>query len=244
MATLSQAKTYGGVGSILVLLSFVPTVGWVLGIIGLILTLLAVKYIGDVVNDANIFKNAMIAYAVSIIGIAVVGIAVAAYFFGAVGLGALAGGSSGAATGGIIAAITGVIIALVVVWILLVVSGYFIRKTYDIVATRLNVSMFRTAALVYFIGAILTIILVGFLVLIIAQILLVIAFFSISDTVTPYAGGMPPPSPAGYPPTMSGSQTTMGAPAAASKFCVKCGAALAQDAMFCPSCGASQTTSM
>jgi uncharacterized membrane protein len=44
---LIQAKTYGGIGSILVVLSLVPYIGFVLGIIGLVLVLVAVKYISD-----------------------------------------------------------------------------------------------------------------------------------------------------------------------------------------------------
>jgi uncharacterized membrane protein len=234
MGTLSQAKTFGGVGSILVLLAFIPTVGWVLSVAGLILTLLAVKYIADAVHDNTIFNNALIGYLVSIVGIIVVGVALAAYILSLVGLGAITSGTAGATTGGVVGILTGLIVFLVVVWILLVVSGYFIRKTYYAVSTKLNVSMFQTAGLVFFIGAILTIVLIGFLVLIIAQILLLVAFFSIPDTV-PSGPGMPP-SPPGSP----AMATQPAAPMAGTKYCVKCGASLASDAAFCPNCGASQ----
>ena len=87
--------------------------------------------------------------------------------------------------------------------------------------------MFRTAALVYLIGAALVIIGVGLLLLFIAQILFVVAFFSINEGAvsTPMESGtMPPPGPA--------MQT--------GKFCVKCGASISSDATYCPSCGASQ----
>ena len=239
MGTISQAKTYGGIGSILVLLSFIPTVGWILAIVGFILTVIAIKYISESVNDPSIFRNAIIAYVIAIVGIIVVGVAVAAVIFSLVGLGALAGGPAGAATGGAIGVVASVIAALVVIWILLILSGYFIRKTYNSISAKLNVPMFRTAALVYFIGAALTIILVGFIVLLVAQILLVIAYFSIPDTLPP-SPGMPPPPPSGAP-TMA---TPSGMPGSGQKFCVKCGAALAQDAMFCPNCGASQPKTM
>jgi hypothetical protein len=53
MASLSQAKTYGGIGSLLVLLSPVPSVGWILAIAGFVLTLIAVKNISDVVKDSR-----------------------------------------------------------------------------------------------------------------------------------------------------------------------------------------------
>ncbi len=44
MGTLRDAKNYGGVGAILLLISsFIPIVGIVVGIVGFILVLLAVK---------------------------------------------------------------------------------------------------------------------------------------------------------------------------------------------------------
>ena len=235
MGTIAQAKTYGGIGSILALLSFIPTVGWILAIIGFVLTVVAIKYISDSVNDPSIFRNAIIAYVIAIVGIIAVGLILVAYIFGLMGLGAIAGGAAGAAAGLGIGAITSIIGALALIWILLILSAYFVRKAYNSISARLNVGMFRTAALVYFIGAILTIILVGFVVLLVAQILLIIAYFSIPDTLPPSSSGMPPP-PASAP-TMS---TPSGMPASGTKYCVKCGAALSQDAMFCPSCGASQ----
>ena len=236
MGTLSQAKTYGGVGSILILLGFIPTVGWVLAIVGFILTLIAIKYIADSVQDQSIFQNALIAVVISIIGVAVAGIIVAASIFRLMGIRAslVAARTTGTVPTGFFGVIGAVIGGLIVTWILLVIAAYFLRKSYNSTSTKLNVSMFHTAALIYFIGAILTIIIVGFLLILIAQILLIVAFFSIPDVATMPGSGMPPP-PMGSP--TSGATT-------ASKFCVKCGAPLAQDAMFCPNCGASQPTQL
>lgn len=230
MGSLSQAKTLGGVGSILVLLGFIPYAGFVIAIIGYILTLVAIKYISEAVHDEAIFRNAIIALVVSIIAVAIVGVVAAASVFSLVGL-----RSTGAPTGGFFSVVAGIIVALAVGWILLIVSAIFLRRSYDSISLKLNVGMFRTAALVYLIGAALAIILVGFLVILIAQILFIVAYFSIPDTVTMSGSGMPP-SPQGS--TMMGTPSQM--PAAGSKFCVKCGASLSQDTMFCPNCGASQ----
>jgi len=234
MGTISQAKTLGGVGSILVLLTVIPTVGPVLAIIGFIMTLIAVKYIADSLQDKTIFKDMIIGVVLSIIGFAVVGVLVGASVYRFAGLRGATTASQVASTPGFGTLIGEIIGALVVGWIVLVVSAYFFRRAYNIVGAKLSVGMFRTAALVYFIGAILTIIVIGLLLILIAQILLIVAFFSIPDTITP--SGMPPPPAAGFP-TTSGPSV---APTAGTKFCVKCGASLAQDAMFCPSCGASQ----
>ena len=86
MPTISQAKIYGGVGSILVLLAFIPTVGWIISVIGFILTLLAVKYISDDLHDNTIFNNMIIAVALSILAFIVVGVIVAASVFGYIGI--------------------------------------------------------------------------------------------------------------------------------------------------------------
>src|SRR5436189_5027101 len=75
MASLGQAKTLGGVGSILVLLSPIPTAGAVLSIVGFIMILIAVKYSADILGDQKIFKKMIIAVILAIIGI-VVGVVV------------------------------------------------------------------------------------------------------------------------------------------------------------------------
>jgi uncharacterized membrane protein len=237
MPTISQAKIYGGVGSILVLLAFIPTVGWIISVIGFILTLLAVKYISDDLHDNTIFNNMIIAVALSILAFIVVGVIVAASVFGYIGIDR-AVGTSAPALGALIGSL---IIGLVIGWILLVVSSYFLRKTYNTMSVRLNVGMFRTAALIYFIGAILTIIVIGLLLILIAQILFIIAYFSIPDNVVP-GTGMPPPPPGS--PSMATTMQQPGVPMSGTKFCVKCGASLAQDASFCPNCGASQPPTM
>jgi uncharacterized membrane protein len=62
MASLSQAKTLGGVGSILVLLGAIPNVGFVLAIVGFILILVAVKNVSESVNEPGIFNDMIIAW--------------------------------------------------------------------------------------------------------------------------------------------------------------------------------------
>jgi uncharacterized membrane protein len=238
MGSLSQAKTLGGVGSILVLLTIIPTVGVVLAIIGFVMTLIAVKYISDYLQDSAIFRNMIIAIGLSIVGFVVVAVIVAASVFSFIGLGSL---NSGTVTPspGLFGALAGIVVGLVIGWIVLVLSAYFLRKAYNTVGLKLNVGMFKTAALIYFIGAILTIIVVGLLLILIAQILLIVAFFSIPDMPMASGPGLPP-SPPGSP----SMATQPGAPLTGTKFCVKCGASLAQDASFCPNCGASQPPSM
>src|SRR5579872_1490066 len=71
MASLSDAKTLGGIGAILVLLSFVPTVGSILGLLGFVMILVAIKYISDDLKDRTIFNNMLIAVVLGVAGIVV-----------------------------------------------------------------------------------------------------------------------------------------------------------------------------
>jgi uncharacterized membrane protein len=70
-ATLTQAKAMGGVGSIFMLLFFVPMVGFILAIAGFVMVLLAVKQISDAVNDSEIFNNVLMAVILQIVGIGI-----------------------------------------------------------------------------------------------------------------------------------------------------------------------------
>src|SRR2546427_13098709 len=87
MASLSQAKTLGGIGGILALLFWLPAhVGVGLLIVGLVLMLFAVKNIADTVGGQVIFSNMMYSVVLAIIGpiiATVVLLAAAASFFGA-----------------------------------------------------------------------------------------------------------------------------------------------------------------
>lgn len=183
MASLSQAKTLGGVGAILALLFPVPTVGWILSIAGFILILVAVKNIADTVGEPSIFNDMIISVVLAIVGIVVGVVVLFGALFSIIGL----GGPSFMFTpgtppsGDIIAIIGAVILGLVVIWIFFLVAAIFLKRSYDKIGTRLNVGMFRTTGLLYLIGAATTIILIGFLIVLIADILQIVAFFSIPD---------------------------------------------------------------
>ena len=68
---------------------------------------------------------------------------------------------------------------LAVAWIISIISAFFIRKSFNAVASALNVGMFSTAALLYLIGAFLVIVFIGAIVIFIAEILQIVAFFQI-----------------------------------------------------------------
>src|SRR5438094_6022213 len=88
MASLGQAKSLGGVGSILVLIAgFIPSAGFVVAIIGFILILIAVKYVSDAFTDRTIFNNMIIAVILAILGFVAFFVAVLGAIYSFVGIG-------------------------------------------------------------------------------------------------------------------------------------------------------------
>ncbi len=208
MANLSTAKTLGEIGSILELIPFVNIVGY-------ILTLIAVKYISDDLQDRSIFNDMLYAVITGIVGVLV-------------GFFILLGGIFASAFTGGMSAVGGVIAFLAAPWIVLIVSAIFVRRAFETMATKLNVGSFRTAGTLYLIGAALTIVFgVGFIILFIAYIFQIVSFFGIKDTASS------PPAYAGVPPTAQ--------PQGAVRFCQNCGAQMPADSNFCRICGARQS---
>lgn len=213
MATLSQARTLGGIGSIIIFIPFVSLIGYILLIV-------AVKDISDDLQDKTIFNNIVIAAVAGIVGAlaaaggVVLGVLSSGFRFGLAGVGGLLGG-------------------LLVAWVFLIVSAVFLRRAYDTMANRLGVGTFRTAATLYLIGAALTIVFVGLFLLFIAEIVQAIAFFSIPDQPS---GGPTGQGPAASPAPVAQAQVLDGS----SKFCKSCGTKISSTATFCYACGAKQ----
>ena len=190
---LSRAKTLGGIGSILTLLLFVPDyVGAVLVIVGWILILIAVKDISEAVQDKSIYNNALVSAILAIVGAVTFAVVVAAAIFAILGLGTFPTTAGSTPPAGFIGIIAAAALGLFVVWIVGIVGSYFLYKSFKGISAKIPVGLFGTGALLYFIGSILTIIVIGFFLIFIAQILFVIAFFSVPDRVQP--GPMMQPS--------------------------------------------------
>jgi len=185
MASLSDGKVLGGIGSLLVLLTAVPSVGILFGIAGFIMILLAINSISQVFSDKQIYSNTLVAVVLAIGAVAVGAVTVAGTAYHILNLGSFVGTHfvfpSEIAPSTWFGVVAAAIAGLLVVWALLISSAVYLRRSYRTIATKLNVHMFETAGLLYLIGAATTIIVVGFPILLIAQILLAVAFFSIPD---------------------------------------------------------------
>lgn len=172
MRNLHDAKILGGIGSILML--FIP-------IVGQILVLIAAKYVSDTTNDKSIFDNILIAMILTIIGSIATSVLVYTSMF-ALFVNPVGG-------------FMGMIAGLVIAFIFLLLGAIFLRKGFNRIADLVNVDYFRTAATLFFIGAILTIIIIGLFIIFIAEIFMIVAFFSLPDQLPTQAppSSLPPP---------------------------------------------------
>lgn len=188
VATLKDARLYGGIGSILMLL-FIAPYGYIMALIGLALVTIAIHTISNVTVTPSIFRNYLIFLLLSMAGVAVFAVVGAAAILEVVRL-VMEGGDPTS----LIEAFIGRIIAS---WLILIalftIAAVFLRRSYRSISKALNIGMFSTVGLLYLIGAAALIVFVGAFILIIALILQIIAFFSIPEELPKPAIGIPPP---------------------------------------------------
>ena len=192
-----------------------------MGIIGIILLFIGLKGLSDYYKDPSIVGHAFKGLIFGIIG-SIAATAVTLTFFLAFSQSLQLQAEFLAAIGAI--ALTIVILVVAFVFYLLMAMNF--RRAFNTLAERSGENGFRTAGTLLWVGAILTIVLVGLLLVWIAFLILAIAFFSMKLAPTqpysqPYQG--PPP------------QAT--APTTAGRYCPNCGAPIDASATFCPRCG-------
>jgi uncharacterized membrane protein len=185
VSSLKDAKVLGVVGSIMVLLTPIPTFGWVLGIAGLVLVLLAIRDISKVVGDRSIFDNMVKSVLLAIGAIAVAAVTVAGVVYRVLGIGSFVGSTFVFPSSVPVADYFGLALivagGLVAIWAILTVSAVFVRRSYKSMADKLNVKRFETAGKFYLIGAATSIIGVGLILVFVAEILQAISFLSITE---------------------------------------------------------------
>jgi uncharacterized membrane protein len=184
MASLLRAKTLGEVGSILLLLGLIPNIGLFIAIAGLVLILIAIKHISQLLEDPSVFRNMLIAVVLFIGGVS----AAEAIFL--TGIFSIFGTISSMSFTGFppffLKFLAIVIIAGAILEIFVVVGAIFLRKSYNVIGTRLGDEWFRTAGLVFLIGGGLIIAFgIGLPVLGLAAVLQTVAFFSLPSELPP-----------------------------------------------------------
>jgi len=206
---LATSKNLGGVGAILMfiapLLTFAASYAGLLGLIGFILVLIALKGLGDYYNESGIFNNALYGFIVGIIGgVVSVGVFIVTALAVIADIGIsdwtnpnewTAAFTAEAALDSILTLLGGIVIAFVILFIFIILTAWFYRKSLNVLSVKSGVGMFSTTGLILLIGALLTIIIIGLLLIWIAVILLAVAFFSIKTTAGPVPETPPPPPP-------------------------------------------------
>jgi uncharacterized membrane protein len=218
--TIESSRTLGGVGAILMLIGTLPVLGsysfGILGLVGLILVLVALYGFANIYKEKGIFNYSLYGLIAGIVGIVIastvliVSVLVNLKNFlleiypswngswsSISSLSGMTPNTSNITLSNIGPFLAGIFTVLVILWVFLIVWAFFARRSLGMLSTKTGVGLFSTAALLLLIGAVLTIIIIGFLLMWIAVLLMAIAFFQIK------AQPVPPPPMATTPPQMS-----------------------------------------
>ncbi|MEZ0248312.1 MAG: DUF996 domain-containing protein, partial [Thermoproteus sp.] len=168
---IKSAGLLGMLGIIFQLLSGIPDVGPLLAIAGLIMWLIAMKKLADAYGNQPIFRNALVAV---VLGFVLAVVLFIALFVGLISLTSFVPMHSGFSP---MWGVIGIIIAvLVVLWIVMIVEAYFIRKAYLELARSSGVADFESAAKWYWIGALTVIVLVGLVFVLVGDVFAILGF--------------------------------------------------------------------
>ena len=192
--TFESSKTLSAVGSLLIVigaaLGFAVSFSGILSLIGMILLLIGLKGLANFYEEEGIFNNAFYSIIIAIAG-CVVGIGVIAVS----AVSALADlgidwsniedwGNVGTDVGTVftdfdlsaIATLLGaLLVGLIILFLTMIISMYFLRKSMNQLSTKSGIGLFGTAGILVLIGAVIPVI--GLLIIWIGFILATVAFF-------------------------------------------------------------------
>lgn len=219
--SFEYGKTLAGEGSILLILGLVPYVGWVLGIIGVILFLRGVKELANYYQDNEIYKNALTGVKFYIIALIAAAVATTSIVIG-VGTATSFTFKNFVLTAGFAAGLIAFLAGLIIAFIFYVLAASHLKRTFNTIADKSGEHSFATAASLLWWGAFLTIIGIGLILIFIAWIFAVIGFFAMKSQQLQqtYAS-----QPYGYTPPYTQPPAP---PSQAAKYCINCGAPVEQ----------------
>ena len=232
--SFEYSKTLCGEGSILLILGLVPYVGWILGIIGVILLLRGLKELANYYQDNEIYQNSLTGVKYYIIALIAAAVAITAIL---IGVGTATGfkfHSSFTLTAGFGIGLAVFLGGLVIAFIFYVLAALHLRKTFNMLAQKSGEHSFETTATLLWWGSILTILVFGFILIFIAWIFAVIGFFSMKSKQTQMQQQQNAPQYGYTPPSSTGSTATSTQTA---RYCQYCGSPVKPDAAYCPQCG-------
>ena len=198
MVSIETSKILGGIGAILLFIGIFPYINYfgIVPLVGVLLVLIALWGFADYYKERKIFTNAIWGIVTAIIGVviaAVVGIAIVlpniTSFLQNIfpswngswstlsSLSGMTPVTSNLNFSDIVPFIVAAIVVIAVLWIFAMISAFFVRRSLVQVSSKTTTGLFSTAGLLLLIGAALTIIVIGVILIWIAALLLAIAFF-------------------------------------------------------------------
>jgi uncharacterized membrane protein len=196
--TLESNKNLGGIGAILLLIGLIPygePFTAIIALAGLILVLVALNGFADIYKERGIINNSIYGIIAGIVGAVIAGVVVVVFVLTTLKnflyqiypgwngawskLPGLTPNTSNITISTVTPLLEGLLLVFMVLWIFIIVAAFFVRRSLKTLSAKTSVGLFSTAALLLFIGAILTIILIGLLLMWIAVLLIAISFFQI-----------------------------------------------------------------
>ena len=194
--TLESSKTLGGIGAILMFVGIIPYISTygIVELVGLILVLVGLHGLGTYYREGGIFRNAMYGVAAGIVGVVIAAVTVFVVVLSNItdlitqlypgwtpgdwaSLQGMTPNTSNLDPTALFPFIAGILVVFVILWVFAIIATFFMRRSFKQVSNKSTVGLFGTAGLLLLIGAFLTIVLIGFILIWIAVLLVAIAFF-------------------------------------------------------------------
>ncbi|MCS7098308.1 MAG: DUF996 domain-containing protein [Candidatus Methanomethyliaceae archaeon] len=163
--SLESAKMISGIAALFMALGyFIPFIG----LIGVIMLLIGIKQLSEYYRETKIFQNALYGFIFGLIGIVIAGFT----FFSILILFEVMRNF-------ILKGFISLLISLLVLFVFFLLKAIFYRRSFILIAEKTGDRTFDTVGTLLLIGAVLTIVVVGLLLMFIAWVIAAIAFLSI-----------------------------------------------------------------
>jgi uncharacterized membrane protein len=191
------SRTLAGEGAVMLLLSLVPYVGWVLGIVGVVLLLKGMKELSYYYQDEKIYQDSLTGVKFYIIALVAAAVAIVAIVLGAASATGFTFTADFVFTAGFGAGLIAFLAGIAAAFVFYVLAALHLRRTFNTLAEKSGDASFTTAGNLLWWGSIFTIILVGLILIFIAWIFATIGFFTMKSKqyqqCTPQPNGYTPP---------------------------------------------------
>jgi uncharacterized membrane protein len=212
--TFESSKTLGIVGAVLLLIGTIPFAAYIgiIAFVGFILLLVALHGLANYYKETGIFNNALYGFIAGIVGVvATVAAALYVIFDTSIltnflykiypswngkwsSLAGLTANTSNITVSDVTPVLGAMFAVLAILWIFLIISAFFNRRSLKMLSTKSSAGLFSTAGLLLLIGAILAIAFgIGLILMWIAILLIAIAFFQMKPQPEQPAAPAAPP---------------------------------------------------